>query len=297
MDRALQQGDPPIAPARARAPRDREGWLALPLALFFVLFFLAPLGLLAGVSFRVTPQLEGLALAQYSRFAGDAFNWSVLGQTLLLGVKTVALTACIGVPLGLLFMEAPRRLQPLLLFVIVLPLLTSVVVRTFAWIVILGREGLVNNVLTGLGIIGAPLRLLHTELGLVIALSQIEMPLMLLPLISVMSRLDPNLKDASAALGAGRWRTLFRVTLPLSLPGLLAGCLLVFASSVTAFVSQTIIGGGRMVLMPFYLWQQATTLFNWPFAATISVVLLVSVLAVVVMLNALGRRSRAMVHG
>ena len=181
----------------------------------------------------------------------------------------------------------------MLLFIIVLPLLTSVVVRTFAWIVILGREGLVNSVLVGPRAHRRAARLLHTELGLVVALSQIEMPLMLLPLISVMSRLDPNLRDASAALGAGRWRTLFRVTLPLSLPGLLAGCLLVFASSVTAFVSQTIIGGGRMVLMPFYIWQQATTLFNWPFAGAISIVLLVSVLAVVVRLNALGRRSRA----
>jgi putative spermidine/putrescine transport system permease protein len=291
VDRAVQQGDPPIA------RREREGWLALPLALFFLLFFVAPLALLAGISLRLTPQLEGVGLAQYAKFANDTFNWSVLWQTLLLGVKTVALTACIGIPLGLLFMEAPRRLQPVLLFVIVLPLLTSVVVRTFAWIVILGREGLVNNTLTGAGLVAAPLRLLHTEAGLVIALSQIEMPLMLLPLISVMSRLDPNLKDASAALGAGRWRTLFRVTLPLSLPGLVAGCLLVFASSVTAFVSQTIIGGGRMVLMPFYLWQQATTLFNWPFAATLSMVLLVSVLAVVTTLNALGRRSRALVHG
>ena len=119
---------------------------------------------------------------------------------------------------------------------------------------------------------------------------------MLLPLISLMSRLDPNLKDASAALGAGRWRTLFRVIVPLSLPGLLAGCLLVFSSAVTAFVSQTIIGGGRMVLLPFYIWQQATTLFNWPFAAAISIVLLLSVLTVVVVLNALGRRSRAYAH-
>ena len=294
MDRAVQQGDPAIAEhRRAAAPGAREGLLALPLALFFAFFFLAPLALLAGISLRATPQFEGVGLTQYAKFAGDTFNWSVLGQTLLLGVKTVALTALIGVPLGLLFMELPRRLQPALLFVIVLPLLTSVVVRTFAWIVILGREGLVNNVLTALGLVATPLRMLHTELGLVIALSQIEMPLMLLPLISVMSRLDPNLEDASAALGAGRWRTLFRVTLPLSLPGLVAGCLLVFASSVTAFVSQTIIGGGRMVLMPFYIWQQATTLFNWPFAATISMVLLVSVLAVVAALNVLGRRSRA----
>ncbi len=297
MDRALQQGDPAIAERRAAAPRAREGLLALPLACFFLFFFFAPLALLAGISLRVTPQFEGWGLVQYAKFAGDSFNWSVLGQTLLLGVKTVALTACIGVPLGLLFMEAPRRLQPILLFVIVLPLLTSVVVRTFAWIVILGREGLVNYALINLGLVTVPLRLLHTEMGLVVALSQIEMPLMLLPLISVMSRLDPNLKDASAALGAGRWRTLFRVTLPLSLPGLVAGCLLVFASSVTAFVSQTIIGGGRMVLMPFYIWQQATTLFNWPFAATISMILLVSVLAVVTTLNALGRRSRALANG
>jgi len=297
VDRAVQQGDPAIAERRAVAPREREGLLTLPLALFFLLFFLAPLGLLAGISLRVTPQFAGWGPQQYAKFAGDAFNWSVLGQTLLLGVKTVVVTACIGVPIGLLFMEAPRRLQPALLFIIVLPLLTSVVVRTFAWIVILGREGLLNSVLMGLGVVTTPIRLLGTELGLVIALSQIEMPLMLLPLISVMSRLDPNLKDASAALGAGRWRTLFRVTLPLSLPGLVAGCLLVFASSVTAFVSQTIIGGGRMVLMPFYIWQQATTLFNWPFAATLSMVLLVSVLAVVTTLNALGRRTRALAAG
>src|SRR5258706_11738544 len=113
----------------------------------------------------------------------------------------------------------------------------------------------------------------------------------------VMSRFPLLLKHDSGALGAGSWRTLLRVPLPLSLPGLVAGCLLVFASSVTAFVSQPIIGGGRMVLMPFYIWQQATTLFNWPFAATISMILLVSVLAVVTTLNALGRRSRALANG
>ena len=261
------------------------------------MFFLTPLGLLAVVSLFTSPEMAAMGPSQYAKFAGDGFNWSVLFATLLLGVKTVALTAVIGYPLALVFTEAHRRLQPILLFVIILPLLTSVVVRTFAWIVILGRDGLVNRVLMDLGLITAPLRLLHTELGLVIALSQIEMPLMLLPLISLMSRLDPNLKDASAALGAGRWRTLFRVIVPLSLPGLLAGCLLVFSSSVTAFVSQTIIGGGRMVLLPFYIWQQATTLFNWPFAAAISIVLLLSVLTVVVVLNALGRRSRAYAHG
>ena len=100
MDRALQQGDPAITTARARAPREREGWLALPLALFFLFFFLAPLALLAGISVRLTPQLEGWGVEQYAKFAGDTFNWSVLGQTLLLGVKTVIVTATRRMPIA-----------------------------------------------------------------------------------------------------------------------------------------------------------------------------------------------------
>src|SRR5690606_3804733 len=119
--------------------------------------------------------------------------------------------------------------------IIIMPMLLSVVVRTFAWIVILGNEGVINYVVMSLGLSPVPLRLLQTEFGLVLSLTQIEMPLMLLPLISVMGRMDPNLRDASAALGASRWRTLFRVILPLSVPGLIAGCLLVFASATTAF--------------------------------------------------------------
>jgi putative spermidine/putrescine transport system permease protein len=276
--------------------RPHEWQLVLPLALFFAFFFVSPLVLLAVVSFFTTPHLEVMGTVQYLKFFGDAFNWGVLFDTLALGAKTVAVTALVGFPLALVFVELRPRLQALLLFVIVLPLLTSVVVRTFAWVVILGREGLINTVVLQVGLSPSPLRLLHTELGLVLALSQIEMPLMLLPLISVMSRMDPNLKDASAALGASRWRTLFQVVLPLGLPGLLAGCMLVFASSVTAFVSQTIVGGGRLIFLPFYIWQQSTTLYNWPFAAALSVLLLFSVMAVLAVLTLLARHSRGYVY-
>ena len=129
-----------------------------------------------------------------------------------------------------------------------MPLLTSVVVRTFAWIVILAREGVINQAILTLGLSATPLPLLQTEFGLVLALTQIEMPLMLLPLITVMRTIDPNVVDASRALGASRWRTFFQVILPLSLPGWVAGATLVFASSVTAFISQSVIGGGRLVL-------------------------------------------------
>jgi len=203
----------------------------------------------------------------------------------------------IGYPLALVYLDASPRLQKVLIFIIVMPLLLSVVVRTFAWIVVLGREGVVNTLLMQLGIISEPLRLLQTELGLVISLTQIEMPLLLLPLISVMSRLDGNLRDASAALGASRWRTLFKVTVPLSMPGLVAGCLLVFASSTTAFISQTVIGGVRLIYLPLLIWQQSLVVFNWPFAAVVSLTLLVSVLTVVSALSYLGRRSGGYVHG
>jgi putative spermidine/putrescine transport system permease protein len=142
----------------------------------------------------------------------------------------------------------------------------------------------------GLGLVPAPLRLLQTELGLVIALTQIEMPLMLLPLLSVMNRIDPNLLNASEALGASKWRTLFRVTLPLSLPGLIAGCVLVFASSTTAFISQSIIGGNRLVYLPLLIWQESLVVYNWPLASVAALTLLISVTAAIAAISLLGRR-------
>ena len=290
-----------VAPGGARPRlallRPNEGQLALPLALAFLSLFLAPLLLLCGVSFFEDDRITRPGLATWAKFLGDPFTWKVIADTLLLGVKAVITTMILGYPLALVFMDAGPRLQKVLIFVIVMPLLLSVVVRTFAWIVILGREGVINQALLGLGVISEPLKLLQTEVGLVFSLTQIEMPLMLLPLISVMSRLDPNLRDASAALGASRWRTLFTVIVPLSMPGLVAGCLLVFASATTAFISQTVIGGVRLIYLPLLIWQQSLVVFNWPLAAVASLTLLISVLSVVGALSWLGRRSGGYVHG
>ncbi|TAJ89079.1 MAG: ABC transporter permease [Reyranella sp.] len=284
--------------ARPRRKLPLAEWqLALPLALAFASIFLAPLVMLVGVSFFNDDKITQPGIGQWVKFLGDPFSYKVIADTMLLGIKTVCATIVIGYPLALIYLDASPRLQKVLIFIIVMPLLLSVVVRTFAWIVVLGREGVVNTLLLQLGIISEPLRLLQTELGLVISLTQIEMPLMLLPLISVMSRLDPNLRDASSALGASRWRTLFKVIVPLSMPGLVAGCLLVFASSTTAFISQTVIGGVRLIYLPLLIWQQSLVVFNWPFAAVVSLTLLVSVLTVVSALSYLGRRSGGYVHG
>lgn len=182
-------------------------------------------------------------------------------------------------------------MQKILILIIIMPMLLSVVVRTFAWIVILGREGVINQTLLSLGLTATPLRLLQTELGLIISLTQIELPLMVLPLISVMSRIDPSVHDASSALGASSWRTFFRVTVPLSLPGLIAGCTLVFASSTTAFISQSVIGGNRLVYLPLVVWQQSLVVYNWPLASVAAVTLLLSVMSCIILLNLVGRKS------
>lgn len=271
----------------------RVDWrLAAPLGLVYLGLFAAPLILLLAISVHADQDLTRLGLDNWAKFWGDAFYRGVVWDTLKLGVLAVIATTVLAYPLALVFCAASERVQKLLIFIILLPLLTSVVIRTFSWIVILAREGVVNQTLMGLGLTTTPLRLLQTELGLVIALTQIEMPLMLLPLISVMRGIDPNLMDASRALGASRWRTFFRVILPLSLPGWIAGATLVFASACTAFISQAVIGGARLVYLPALIQQQAMVIYDWPFAAVASVTLLVSVLAGIMLLGMLGRFAR-----
>ena len=265
---------------------------ATPLATFFVLFFLAPLLLLILISFYTTPEMQSFGADQYVKIATDGFTLGVLGDTLWLGLQTTLLCLLLGYALAWSYVRSPGAVQKVLMLIIVMPLLTSVVVRTFAWVVILGRQGIVNSVLAEFGWIEAPLKLLYTRAGLVVSLANVQLPLMALPLITALQKLDPNLEDASAALGASALRTFTRITLPLTLPGILAGCLLTFAASITAFISQSLIGGGQMLFMPMYIYQQASSLQNWPFAAAISLVFLVAVMACVTVFNLLGRLSR-----
>ena len=210
-------------------------------------------------------------------------------DTLQLGITTVAAASLFSFPLAIAFFEASRNWRRVLLILVALPLLISVVVRTFSWIAILSREGVINSTLQAIGLIDEPLRLLQTEFGLILSLMQIEMPLMLLPMLAVMQRVDPRLIDASLALGASKWRTMFKVLIPLSLPGWIAGASLVFASSTTAFISQSVIGGGRLVYLPTVIWQQAMVVYDWPFAAVASVILLATVLSGIIALGMAGR--------
>jgi len=269
---------------------DRESALALPLVALFAAFFVAPLCILVALSLHGDAAMRTWTLANYTKFFTDAFNYSILFETMLLGAKATLLCLVFGYPIAWVCARAGARVQSIIVFLVIMPILTSVVVRTFAWIVILGRQGVINQIWLGLGA-SEPLKLLYTETGVVMVLAQVQMPLMVLPILTVMSKIDPNLSDASRVLGAGEWKTLWRVTIPLSLPGVIAGCILTYTACITAFVTQTLIGGARLIYMPLHIYQQAVGANNWPFAAAISVVFMVAVLIIVGVLGALGRKS------
>ena len=263
---------------------------ATPLIALFSLAFVLPLVMLVLVSLFRTPQFNAMGADQYVRFLSDGFNLQVLLDTLVLGVEVATLSLVLAYPLGLVYLAAGAFARTLITFLILLPLLTSTVVRTFAWIVILGREGIVNSAMLSLGLWGQPARLLYSWGGLVIALAQIQLPLMALPVINSLLRVNPNLLKAAEGLGAAQPRVFLTVLLPLTLPGAIAGWLLVFAAAVTAFITQTLVGGGRIILMPLYIYQQAMGVQDWPFSAALSLIFTMAVVGIVILVGTLSRR-------
>jgi len=265
----------------------------LPMLLLSVAFFATPLAVLVGFSFAGS---GGASLDNYARFFGDAFNFRVLVNTARLGLETVIGTTFLGVPIALLYWHGGRNLRQVLIFLTLIPMLTSNVVRTFAWIVILGRQGPISETLMALGLTGMPTSLLFTELGLLMAMCQIDLPLIILPLIAILSRTPVQLTEAAQVSGAGPWRILVTVLLPLMLPGLLAGWILVFASTSSSFVTQAVIGGARNVYVPQLIYREVGTLFDWPLASAIAVVLLLSTGCLLVALTMISRHRRLVGH-
>jgi putative spermidine/putrescine transport system permease protein len=288
------------SPHRRAAGRDgrkfaAEWQLALPLGAFYLAFLFAPIGALFLISLFTDGSLTRFGPDQYIAFFSERLSYIILLDTLRLGFLTTAACLVLAFPLALAYMKLSERWRAAMMFLVVLPQLTSAVVRTFAWIVILGREGIINNTLLALGL--SPVGLLYTTMGVVIALVQIQLPLMTLPLINALARLDPQLLEASDSLGAGVWRGFRKITLPMTLPAIMAGSLLVFATSISAFVTQSIIGGGRLTYMPKYIYDLSMGAQNWPFAAAATIVLLASVLTAVTAFTLAGQASLRRVEG
>jgi putative spermidine/putrescine transport system permease protein len=259
---------------RALAP-----WLLIgaPLLVFAALFLL-PLGNLAALSLmhfdRTTGTIGGLSLDNYGKFLGDPFYLGILWRTFKLAVLVTLFALVIGYPVAVYLSRATGRRRAYLTLVILAPLLISVVVRSFGWLVILGPNGLVNSALRGLGLIDAPLRLLYTETAIALGLVHVFLSFMVLSVATALGRIDPAVLRAAASLGAGPVRTFLRVVLPLSLPGVAAGSVIVFTLSASAFITPALLGGPRVKVMSYLAYQQTMLLSDWPYGAAIALVLL-----------------------
>jgi putative spermidine/putrescine transport system permease protein len=253
--------------------------LLAPTTLALIVFFVLPLlwlfrssfdrGLDSGV---IEP---AFTLENYQEFLTDRFYLQELWRTVRLGVLITALTLVATYPIALFLARTQSRWRGLLVALAIAPLLTSTVVRTYGWLVILGNDGLVNGALLRMGLIAQPLRLINDEIGVVIGLVEILMPYMALGLLSGFGRINPDVEEAAMSLGANPLRTFWRVTFPLSLPGVATGVLLVFVLTISSFVTPQLLGGGRVFLMATEIYDQATYTLDWPFAAAISFLLLI----------------------
>jgi putative spermidine/putrescine transport system permease protein len=266
----------------------------LPSALLFALFFFLPIGLMATMSVLtgnpvVMPKVA-FTTRHYARMIDDPFYLEVIWTTIRIGLVTTLVALAIGYPLAHWMARIKSRTgHALLLMAVLAPMLTGIVVRTFAWMTLLSDKGVINETLLSLGLISQPLKLMYSETGIVVGLVHIYVPFMVLTLTGVIGRIDERLEQAAENLGASPLRAFIEVTLPLSLPGILAGSLLVFALAISAYVTPILLGGFQIMTLPILIYQQISANFNVGFAAALGIVLLmISLLLVIAYNRALG---------
>ena len=206
----------------------------------------------------------------------------VLVVTLRVSLVTCLLAIVIGFPCALVIVRGHPLMARITTMVIIAPLVVSIIVRTYGWQLILanGNNGVVNWVLSQLGFGRAALRILYTESAVVIGSLHVFLPMFVLPLTSSLVRISPALEEAAATLGASAWKVFLRITLPLCIPGMIAGCTLVFALTFGSFVTPVLLGGNKALMLGTVLEQQVVAAYDWPFAAAIAVVMVLVVFAV-----------------
>ncbi|CAG2158389.1 ABC transporter permease [Cupriavidus numazuensis] len=271
-----------------RLPIPSALMLAPPLA-FFAAFFLAPLAvvLIASVTGNQPP---ALTLSSYVRVLADRYHWDVILVTFRIACLTTLICLLLGYPLAwylvrIVRWSAWRRVCVILL---VVPMFTSNIVRSFGWMVLLGRNGLVNHTLVDAGLAERPVRFLGTETGILIGMVYVLLPFVVLAVGNALARVDPACEQASADLGASPLATFRHVTFPLTLPGVVAGAIMVFTLAVSAYVTPALLSGGRISVLSMLIFQQYSTVFDVHYGGALSIVLLVFTLAMVAMASRVG---------
>ena len=266
-------------------PRTVAVLLLLPAGLALVALLVTPLLYLLSYSLHqavpgrmaVEP---GLTLSTYVRVLSDPFYLGVVVRTLALSLAATAICAFLGFPLAYFLWRAPVRWKGILTLLVVAPLLISIVVRSYGWMVILGDSGVLNDALSALGLVDQPVTIMFTSLAVLIGLVHVQFPFMVLSVLAGLERIDPDLLDAAATLGSPRSRAVLEIVLPLAVPGLVAGITLVFSLCMTAFVTPTLMGGSGARVLTTLIYNQFVTVFDWPTGAAVAALLLALCLGV-----------------
>jgi len=264
-------------------PQSQGLALISPTMLYLLVFMLVPLLLVVILSFLSRGPygnvVYALNLQNYVRL-GDSLYLRILWYSLATATLTTLASLLIGYPLAYYIARAPAKQRSFLLFLILVPFWTNFIIRIYAWIMILRTEGLLNTTLLNLGVIKAPLDILYTPMAVFIGMVYEFLPFMVLPLFTSLEKIEFIQLEAAADLGAQPWRAFLRVTLPLSVPGMIAGSILVFIPAMGMFVVPDLMGGAKTVLVGNLIRNQFLTARDWPFGAAASMVLLIGTLIV-----------------
>lgn len=256
----------------------------IPFLLVLILFFVFPLLTVLNNSFL--NKQGSLTIEHYILFLTDPYYLEVLYVTFKISMIVTIITLLLGYAVAYYVTKVLKnKLAKRIAYVIIIsPIFTSAVVRSFGWIVILGNNGFLNQMLLKIGLIDQPIQLLYNETGIIIGLVYILSPFMILSLTSVLQNIDSRLDEAAADLGYNRWKTFLKVTLPLSVPGILSGVMMVFSLSLSSYVTPALISGGKVKVLAMLIYEQMTQLMNWQFGGAMSFIMLV-VSIVILMIN------------
>jgi putative spermidine/putrescine transport system permease protein len=246
-------------------------WILLPAVGVLLGFFVLPMVFVAAASFQSDPGIVS-SLERYTNFLTDPFHRDILLRTLGISLAVVLCTLLLGYPVAYWLVRTQSRFRMTLRALVFFPLITSSIVRTFGWIILLSNNGFINNALKAFGF--EEIQFLYKSHGIIIGLTHVLLPFMILTLMGALTNIDPALEQASKSLGASPWRSFYRIVLPMSIPGVIAGSLLVFALSASSFVTPALLGGVQTPVMATLIYQQAIVSYDLPSAAATSLLLL-----------------------
>ncbi|MGO7543887.1 ABC transporter permease [Rhizobium ruizarguesonis] len=254
--------------------------LIAPAAILLGFFLVLPYLNIIVMSFRVpgqgTPYAPGFTTGNYSKFFSDIFYINQMVNTLWIGFVTTFACLVLGYPVAWQLARGTSAIRSLGYGLVLSPLLVGIVIRSYGWTILLGNNGLINRALAGWGLIDGPLPLMYNALGIVIALVHVFLPFMILPIMSAIQGIDPSLESAARSLGASKFKAFRRITLPLSMPGIQAGCILVFVLSLSAYVTPSLIGGLRVKTMAVTVVDALIDTFQWPFGSALALMMSVT---------------------